>query len=353
MLGPRGLGALLVLLTAQWAMTARASSEDEALNAVRALVAEGSRAEARALLDSLVVASDSLTVALRGEALYLRTVLEEDGSAFGERLRLLLEETAATDRRAWIYLSLGRVAFSEGNLTQALKDFRKAQKEGAVEEGSLWEGLTAFALGDGPAARSALERVRESGNRAIRQRALVVLGDTYRAAGAWEEASTLYRRVREKESPEPGWWATAVLREAQCLEALSDPGRAASLLRELATRAPGSYEAPLARQRLAALEQAEQAEEGTADGEGAPGPEPTPEGPRFTVQVGAFGSEDNAETLAAQVRQAGFSDTRVIRGRDNLHRVLVGRFTARSGAESMADSLSIELGLGFSIVEEP
>ena len=72
-----------------------------------------------------------------------------------------------------------------------------------MEEGSLWEGLTAYALGDGLGARTALERVQDSGNDAIRLHAQVILGNTYRAAGNLEEALSLYRRIREKEEPLP------------------------------------------------------------------------------------------------------------------------------------------------------
>lgn len=323
---------------------------EDALTAARARIAAGDRAEARAMLDSLLAAADTLTADNRTQAYYLRTLLEENGAAFADRLRSLLREDPESERRAWIDLSLGKVAFAEGDLAEALTHFRDAAEHGLREEGRLWEGLTAYALGDGAGARKALDAVRASGNRALRERALLVTGDTFRAAKAWDAAAAAYRKVREEEEPGLGWWAAAAYREAECLDQLDREADAVAVLRELAERAPRSYESALAQARLRETDSAVAPAAGEPEEGAAPAAEPYR---RFTVQVGAFGSEDNAKGLAQRVETAGFSSVRVVLGYDNLYRVLVGRIEDRSGAESLGDSLGASLGLGFSVVEEP
>jgi tetratricopeptide (TPR) repeat protein len=346
----RRLSVAAVLCGAAVALTLPASGED-ALTSVRARIAAGDRTAARAALDSMLAAADTLTADARTQAYYLRTLLEENGAAFADRLRSLLREDPESDRRAWIDLSLGKIAFAEGDLAEALTRFRDAADNGLREEGRLWEGLTDYALGDGAGARKALEGVRTSGNRAVRERALVVTGDTFRAAKAWDAAAAAYRKVREEEEPGLGWWAAAAYREAECLEQMGREAEAVNVLRELAARAPRSYESALAQARLRELDLAVAGASGEEPPEGTtPASEPYR---RFTVQVGAFGSEDNAKGLAQRVEQAGFSPVRVVLGYDNLYRVFVGRIENRPGAESLGDSLGASLGLGFSVVEEP
>jgi tetratricopeptide (TPR) repeat protein len=340
---------LLPLLVLCGLNVAAPASGADGLTAARALIASGDRGAARAALDSLLAAADTLTADDRTEAYYLRTLLEENGTAFADRLRRLLQESPESERRAWIELNLGKIAFAEADLNEALSSFREAAERGLKEEGSLWEGLTAYALGDGAGARKALEGVRTSGNRAIRERALLITGDTFRAAKAWDAAAVVYRKVREEEEPGLGWWAAAVYREAECLEQLEREADGITVLRELVARAPRSYESALAQARLRELDVALEAGAEPATGAAPAGEPPT----RFTVQVGAFGSEENAKGLARSVEQAGFSPVRVVLGYDNLYRVLVGRIGDRESAESLGDSLGASLGLGFSVIEEP
>jgi tetratricopeptide (TPR) repeat protein len=317
---------------------------------VRARLAEGDRTEARARLET-VLSADSLDVRTRTEAQFLAALLEPGGVDFRTRLGELLETDPPPLRAAWIHLQLGQVAFWEGELETALTEFRTARELGREEEGALWEGVTAFALGDGDAARTALTRATASGQGAIRQRAWVVLGDTYRAGDDWVEAIAAYENVRREAPNGPGWWATATARQAECYEKLGAPVRAARLYEELLAQMPESYEAADAVARLPEAEALAAEPERDAEGEPAAGTTRI-----FRVQVGAFRGEDNARSLAERVRSAGFGPVEVRRGTDELYRVRVGRFDARPGAESLGDSLGAALGLGYSVVwgeEEP
>jgi tetratricopeptide (TPR) repeat protein len=259
-------------------------------------------------------------------------------------LRALLETSLPPLREAWIHLVLGQLAFWRGDLEAALADFREARAGGRDEEGALWEGLTAFALGDGDAARAALTRATASGQSALRQRAWIVLGDTFRAGDDWVEAIAAYENVRREEPDGPGWWATATYRQAECYEKLGAPVRASNLYEELLVRMPESYEAAEAVARGQSLEK-------EAGPEGEPAPPEEGEPPvGFTVQVGAFRLEENARGLGERVGGAGFSPVRVSKGEDGLFRVWVGRLPSRESAESLGDSLGTVLGLGYSLV---
>ncbi len=61
----------------------------------------------------------------------------------------------------------------------------------------------------------------------------------------------------------------------------------------------------------------------------------------YTVQVGAFSSEKNAQNLAQEIKEKGF-DTYVIQG-ENLYKVQVGEFKSSEEAQKVSQKLK-ELG---------
>ena len=350
----QGLALLLLLLSdvLLGRGAAQASPFDEAL----ALIAAGRRDDARVALDSLL-AVEALDPSERGEAAYQRALLEEEGAAFEARVLALLASGAAPAREARLRMALGHLAFARGDIEEALAAFAAAREHGLEEEGSLWEGLSALALGDGPAARAALDRAAGSGSSSIRQRARLALGDAQRLSGNWEAAIREYRRVRDDTRTGPEWWPTAAYHEADCLETLGKREEARKIFAEILDRAPASYEAPLAGIRLRAGSDllvneetpAEPAEAAKADTAAGAEPPPAP-AERFTIQVGAFSVEENAQGLARDLARKGIADARVETRSDGLHRVLVGRFPGRAQAESAGDSLGAAFGLGFTVL---
>jgi tetratricopeptide (TPR) repeat protein len=290
----------------------------------------------RGALDSLLapgaVAAEGISLP---EAELLRASLTEDGKTYEGELRALLDRDLPPPVEAGIRLELGKIAYTRGELSIALQEFRKARETGSAGPGALWEGITAFALGDGEAARSALAPVIAGGDSSLQARALLVLGDTYRVGENWGEARGAYHRLREDAGVGGSWWSTAAFREAECLDRMGETAEAVALWRELVATKPGAYEAPLALARIRAL--------------GVPVPAPLPTEGGIAVQVGAFAKSENAEELAARIRERGFTPVRVTAGEDGLHRVLVGRFEDREEAEALADSLGAALGLGYSI----
>ena len=319
----------------------RAQEPAPTLPSARALLAVGDREGARILLDRML-ASETLEGEDRTEAFYLRARTEEDGTRYAEMLRELQARGLRQDRQATIHLALGQIAYVRSDFALALREFTKAREKGREEEGSLWEGLAAFALGDLEAARIALGRAEASGNRLLRQRARAGLGDVYRTREQWSDARDAYRELREEGPEGNAWWSTAVWWESECLDRLDRRGEADALRAELLEARPSAYEAPQARARLAA----------SGELPSPASPAAAPPAATFSVQVGAFADAGNAEALRAALESRGVEAVRITRGDDALSRVLVGRGLDRARAESLGDSLGAELGVGFSLVPE-
>jgi cell division septation protein DedD len=344
---------------------------------VRALIDRGERARARETLDAMLSSENALTGKARDEAAMLRADLEEDGAAYEARLHELLAEGGGPAREARLRLALGHVLFARGEIQLALGQFQKGREKGLLEEGSLWEGICALALGDPPSAREALDRAASSGNSATRQRALLALGDSYRLAGNPEEAIVWYRRVTDDSADGPGWSASALLHQAECLRALKRNDEALEVLHALLDTAPASYDAPAARALARALAPAPPDTRPAAETP-LPSEEPPPNSspdsetvtpPRaeesatsesrpasagsFAVQLGAFTSGENAVALAAAARERTDRRVRIATGSDGLLRVVVGSFTDHAAAAAFGDSLGAAIGASASVVPAP
>ncbi len=153
----------------------------------------------------------------------------------------------------------------------------------------------------------------------------------------------------------------ALLRLGLISAAAVDVPRAARFFRTLVTDYPRSPQRRRAQswlaENLAAIEEAELAAEAQARAEAealagaqanvadAEAPEPEPASPapaetvsgRFTVQVGAFESEERARSLLASVNASGFQG-RIVRVTGSaLVRVRIGAFLDRTGAVELMD----------------
>jgi tetratricopeptide (TPR) repeat protein len=312
------------------------------LSEARARLAAGDRTGARVMLDALLAPEASLPEHDRREAEFLRAGLEESGESYEDRLRALLDAGLDRERQGSAHLALGHIAYVRGDFAVALREFRKAREEGRTEEGSLWEGLAATALGDIEAAQAALGRAEHSKNRSIHDRALFAQGSSYRSGENWSSARDAFRKIREN-GPDGGWWPAALLAEAECLEQQNDAAGAAALYKDLLDQRPDAYEAPIALNRL-----------GSMAPPSASSP-PSSAGPRagtYSVQLGAFADPANAQSFARALEQRHIAPVRVIHADNGLHRVLVGTGLSRARAEALGDSLGTVLGVGFSLSPE-
>jgi len=332
------VAAGFLLLTVIPAAPGSAASLSEA----RARLAAGDRAGARVMLDALLAPGASLPEGERREAEFLRAGLEESGENYEDRLRALLDHGLDRERQGSAHLALGQIAYVRGDFAVALREFEKAREEGRGDEGSLWEGLAATALGDIEVAQAALGRAEHSKNRSIHDRALFVEGSSYRAGENWASARDAFRKIQD-EGPEGDWWAAAALAEAECLEQQNDASGAGALYKELLAQRPDAYEAPLALDRLGSVALLAAV---------APSKNVGPRAVTYSVQLGAFADPSNAQGFARALEQRHIAPVRVVHTENGLHRVLVGTGLTRARAEALGDSLGTALGVGFSLSPE-
>jgi len=319
------------------------TTEAASLAEARARLAAGDRGGARVMLDALLAPGGAaLPENDRREAEFLRAGLEESGESYEDRLRALLDHGLDRERQGSAHLALGQIAYVRGDFAVAVREFGKAREEGRGDEGSLWEGIAATALGDLEAAQTALGRAEHSKNKAIHDRALFVQGSSYRAGENWASARDAFRKIRDG-GPDGNWWPSAVLAEAECLEHQNDAPGAADLYKQLLERQPDAYEAPLALNRLDVMAPAAQS---------APVVNTGPRGTTYSVQLGAFADPSNAQSFARALEQRHITPVRVVHAENGLHRVLVGTGLSRARAEALGDSLGTVLGVGFSLSPE-
>ncbi len=251
------------------------------------------------------------------------------------RLRALeLRPTSAVSAGAAAF-ALGQLHYARGEYRQAGEAFTRATgRLTGVERGEAryWSGLAALAVGEGPAARAAFAEAAPD------RRALAQLG----IAQAWDleqrpdKAFDVLRLLLAGEAGEAT--APALDKYAQLAERLHRPDEAARARGRLAREFGGTIEAA----RVATPPPA------TAPGaaEGA-----------VTIQIGAFGEEARARTLAESARRAGFAEATVLRrptpdGRGTLHVVRLGRYPNRDEARKAGERVQRALGVGWQ-VEKP
>ncbi len=148
--------------------------------------------------------------------------------------------------------------------------------------------------------------------------------------------------------PESPWRPVALSQLARVLELEGDAEGARAIYAQLTTEAPGAREAAGAR---GALRQRQRS--GVSD---AP---PEPSGPErlqgaFTLQVGAFGTEDNARALVRELSDQGVADARIEREtrRDGkeFFRVRIGAFASAADAARAGRALRRAHHLTYQVV---
>ncbi|UCF78081.1 MAG: SPOR domain-containing protein [Candidatus Eiseniibacteriota bacterium] len=106
----------------------------------------------------------------------------------------------------------------------------------------------------------------------------------------------------------------------------------------LAREFPSSFEAAIVREKVTSRRVAEVA---------------SPETGGYTVQLGAFSEEANANGLVARLQEQGITDVRIVkkeRGGRILYMVHLGEFPTKEAAESKGKELSTRFGLSYGIV---
>lgn len=256
--------------------------------------------------------------------------------SLGVRLRAMELRPVAGVSPGAAAFALAQLHYARGEYRQAADAFTRASGRLTGEErgeARYWLGLTSLALGDGAAARAAFAESAPS------RRALAQLG----IAQAWDSeqrpdrAYDVLRALLASDAGEAT--APALDRFAQLAERLHHPDEAARARVRLARECVGTIEAARATAPPPAP---------------AAGTEPNGE---VAVQIGAFGEEARARSLAESARRAGFADASVLKrptadGRATLHVVRLGRYPNREEARKAGERVQRALGVGWQ-VEKP
>lgn len=257
--------------------------------------------------------------------------------SLGVRLRAMELRPVAGVSPGAAAFALAQLHYARGEYRQAADAFLRASGRLTGEErgeARYWSGLTALALGEGAAARAAFAESAPS------RRALAQLG----IAQAWDS----------EQRPDRAYDVLRVLLAGDAGEATAP---ALDRFAQLAERLHRSDEAARARVRLArecigTIEAARATAPPPASA--TAGSEPTGE---VAVQIGAFGEEARARTLAESARRAGFAEASVLKrptpdGRATLHVVRLGRYPNREEARKAGERVQRALGVGWQ-VEKP
>ncbi len=211
---------------------------------------------------------------------------------------------------------------------------------------------TRIAEGRFPEAREGLERWWEGEAQAPREERQQALWLRARLTVDPAMAELDYRRL-VVEYPGGPWSDAALLRLAQGAEFRGDEAAARQYLGILSRDYPQSPYRVEARERLARLEAGEFPPAVGSGTEGTP-PSPSPQAAReeaapeaaglYTVQLGAFSTEEGARAHAAELGRAGL-DVRVVQVDGSpLFRVRSGGFQSRDEAEVAA---RVPQGMGY------
>lgn len=183
----------------------------------------------------------------------------------------------------------------------------------------LW-GVSALKIRDLESARTSMERLlSEYPNSPLAIQAQMALGDVWVASDQHEKGLASYQTLQQDPRAKP-LAIPLTFRIGQTQRRLGLWEEAKKSFQEILSQAPNSFEAAQADQLLKS------------------------EDFYFSVQVGAFGTEANAQRLKAELLRRGYqvaiTDT-ALEGR-RLHRVRVGRYARRQEAQEEAQRLKSE-----------
>lgn len=233
---------------------------------------------------------------------------------------LLALSGCATSQRG--DLASARRAYGQGNYIVAQRDAAAvAQSAGSARSQARYEaaylaGLSAFRLGDHRGAIHWLQIATKSGDEQLVGDALAQQGIVLAAQGRDVDAQRMFLAAAPRMKGEDR--GRAYYQAAQAQQRLGWTAQARRNFTLAASQTSDQSDfAQRTRQELATT--------------------------GYTLQLGAFGNQANAQRLAREIdvkaQSFGLGTTRVARGDDNLYRVYVGRFANRTLADRARRSL--------------
>lgn len=223
----------------------------------------------------------------------------------------------ATLEKAWYY-------YLTGDYEKTLSVCRVISKSDILgEEGRYIMGLAFLKSNQPQEARKDFQFLLENYSRSERKDEYILgIADSYYIEDNFEKAEEYYIRLL-KDFPGTGYASIAYLRLGECQKRLGKQQEAGSSFNKVVQDFTLSLEAKMAKDRL------------------------KEEAGFFSVQIGAFSKNDNADNMAEMLRKKGFDAyVEKLYERDRLiYRVKVGRFDTKEKALNEAERLKNE---GFS-----
>lgn len=304
------------------------------------LLERGQRSEANELATVAFTRADSKKE--RGEALLIQALSTIDGDRARSRLASFLREHRghALEWRAEYELGLHNYAL--GTYVQAGRHFARVieLKVGAAEEARAryWLGLSLVGAKNFPEARRHLQLLRANdAGTGLAEAASLSYADCLREEGSYASALVEYLRSTTRLG-RSDWLPSALYGAGLCYERLNRLDEARDTYSRLASQFPSSFEAAVVRSKLLSTAKPEVERVEVAG---------------YTVQVGAFSQEANANKLVAALREKGVTESRVTRkerGGRVLFIVHLGEFSTREAAVRKGEELSTRFGLSYTVV---
>ena len=304
------------------------------------LLAGGERERANGI--AAAVLANPQSEKMRGEAFLIQALCEENGDRALSQLNQFVSSFPGHQLRWRAEMELGLHYYALGTYRGAAKHFQKVldlrpSKRDQVR-GAYWLGLALEAAGDEVKAKREFEAVRANdAGTGLVELATLGLGDCLRAQGDYSGAYSEYMRVITNYG-RGNWTPCALYGAGSCLEKLGRRNESSQLYSRLAGEFPESFEATLVREKSRA----------------APKEKPVAAAAKsYTVQLGAFSQQTNANALMGLLKDEGVSDVKLVqeeRGGRILFIVGVGEFATKEIAERRGKELSARFGLSYSIV---
>lgn len=304
------------------------------------LLGKGDREEAGAIAGAALANARSQKE--RGEVVLLQALCEENGRKAVEQLNRFLSGYPGHPLRWRAEMELGLHYYALGTYRGAAKHFENARslrppKKEQVRAG-YWLGLALEGAGDAGRAGQQFEVVRkDDAGTGLAELASLGLADCLRAQGNFNGALSEYTRFAATYRGS-NWLPCALYGAGICLDELGRKADATTYYARLKKDYPGSFEAALVRDRVKVPSTEATRSAGAKN---------------FTLQIGAFSQESNANALVGLLRDEGVVDAKIVqeeRGGRKLFIVGLEGFPTREAALKRGKELSTRFGLSYSIV---
>lgn len=299
-----------------------------------------------------------------------------DAGKVVEAARTLLADYRRHPRAGQAAELLGDYHYARGEYKTAAEHYGTAAEltgdESERTHCRLLRGRSLLAAGDSEAARAEFEEVLRRSPKNVG--AGLGLADAAAMSGDGERAADLYRAVLA-EAPASNEAPIALAQLIRTLDGLGREAEALAAARRLVDEYPGASEAAAVRERLRASDRQEgkevpagsattpggdaappRAEDGAHRPADVPGDEPasgSASGGGFTLQMGAFGSQENAQDFVLKLEEMGLPAVRIeeeVRGERTFYRVRSGDYPDRESAEAEGKRLRSAHGLSYQVI---